>query len=46
MSLKSKRELLAVVQPRYLKANEVEKQRMLDELTSATACHRKHANRP
>ena len=45
MSLKSKRELLAVVRPRYLKASKVEKQKMLDEFTSATGYHRKHAIR-
>lgn len=45
MSLKSKRELLEVVRPRYLKANKVEKQKMLDEFTSATGYHRKHAIR-
>ncbi len=45
MSLKSKRELLEVVRPRYLKANKPEKQKMLDEFTSATGYHRKHAIR-
>lgn len=45
MSLKSKRELLEVVGPRYLKANKVEKQKMLDEYTAATGYHRKHAIR-
>jgi hypothetical protein len=45
MSLKSKRELLEVVRPRYLKANKTEKQKMLDEFTSATGYHRKHAIR-
>jgi hypothetical protein len=45
MSLKSKRELVEVVRPRYLKANKVGKQKMLDELTSATGYHRKHAIR-
>jgi hypothetical protein len=45
MSLKSKRELLEVVRPRYLKAGKVEKQKMLDEFTSATGYHRKHAIR-
>jgi hypothetical protein len=45
MSLKSKRELLEVVRPRYLKAKKVEKQTMLDEFTSATGYHRKHAIR-
>jgi len=45
MSLKSKRELLEVVRPRYLKASKAEKQTMLDEFTSATGYHRKHAIR-
>jgi hypothetical protein len=45
MSLKSKRELFEVLRPRYLKANKVEKQKMLDEFTSATGYHRKHAIR-
>ena len=45
MSLKSKRELLEVVRARYLKANKVEKEKMLDEFTSATGYHRKHAIR-
>lgn len=45
MSLKSKRELLEVVRPRYLKAKKLEKQKMLDEFTCATGYHRKHAIR-
>jgi len=45
MSLKSKRELLEVVRPRYLKAGKLEKQKMLDEFTSATGYHRKYAIR-
>ena len=45
MSLKSKRELLEVVRPRYLKASKVEKQKMLDEFTSASGYHRKYAIR-
>jgi len=45
MSLKSKCELLEVVRPRYLKANKLEKQKILDEFTSATGYHRKHAIR-
>jgi len=45
MSLKSKRELLEVLRPRYLKANKVEKQKMLDEFTSVTGYHRKYAIR-
>ena len=45
MSLKSKNELFEVLRPRYLKANKVEKQKMLDEFTFATGYHRKHAIR-
>jgi hypothetical protein len=45
MSLKSKNELLEAVQPRYLKASKFEKQKILDEFTSATGYHRKHAIR-
>jgi len=45
MSQKSKHELVEVVRPRYLKASRVEKQKILDEFTSATGYHRKHAIR-
>ena len=45
MSLKSKNELLEVVRPRYLKASKFEKQKILDEFTSAAGYHRKHAIR-
>ena len=45
MSQKSKRELLETIRPRYLKANKIEKQKMLDEFTSATGYHRKYAIR-
>jgi hypothetical protein len=45
MSLKSKNELLEVVRPRYRKASKLEKQKILDEFTSATGYHRKHAIR-
>jgi len=45
MSLKSKRELLEVVRPRYLKASKLEKQKILDEFTCATGYHRQHAIR-
>jgi hypothetical protein len=45
MSLNSKRELLAVVRSRYLKANKREKKKILDEFTSATGYHRKYAIR-
>jgi len=45
MSLNSKRERLATLQPRYLKGTKPEKQKMLDEFTSATGYHRKYAIR-
>jgi len=45
MSLKSKNELVEVVRPRYLRARKFEKQKILDEFTSATGYHRKHAIR-
>jgi len=45
MSLNSKRELVEVVRARYLKASKGEKQKILDEFTSATGYHRKHAIR-
>lgn len=45
MSLNSKQELVEVLRPRYLKAGKVEKQKILDEFTSATGYHRKHAIR-
>ncbi len=45
MSLKGKRELLEAVRPRYLKGRKVEKQKILDEFTSVTGYHRKHAIR-
>ena len=45
MSLNSKRELVEVVRPRYLKARKGEKQKILDEFTKATGYHRKHAIR-
>lgn len=45
MSLKSKNELLEVVRPRYLQASKFEKKKILDEFTSATGYHRKHAIR-
>jgi hypothetical protein len=37
MSLKSKRELLEVIQPRYLEASKVDKQKLPDEFTAACA---------
>ncbi len=43
MSLASKRELLAVIQPRYTLANRSQKQQVLDEFVAATGYHRKVA---
>jgi Integrase core domain len=45
MSQRSKRELFAEVQPRYLKAGKAEKQKILDEFTASTGYHRKYAIR-
>lgn len=45
MSQQSKRELLEVLRPRYLKASKVKKQRMLDEFTAVTGYRRKYAIR-
>ena len=45
MSQRSKRELFAEIQPRYLKAKKVQKQKILDEFTAATGYHRKYAVR-
>ena len=43
MSLKSRRELLAVVAPRYQKVGKREKQRILEEFLESTGYGRKHA---
>ena len=43
MSLHSRRELLAVLKPRYRKASRVSKRQMLDEFTAATGYDRKYA---
>lgn len=43
MSRVSKRELVAELRPRYQKAGQVEKQRILDELVATTGYHRKYA---
>jgi hypothetical protein len=45
MSQRSKRELFEEIQPRYLKANKAEKQKILDEFTASTGYHRKYAIR-
>jgi hypothetical protein len=45
MSQQSKRELLAAIRPRYLKAKKAEKVRILDEFVAATGYHRKYAIR-
>ena len=45
MSQRSKRELLEAIRPRYLKANKLGKQRILDEFVAATGYHRKYAIR-
>ncbi len=43
MSMKSKRELLTIVSPRYVTATGAEKQRILDEFIATTGYHRKYA---
>ena len=45
MSQRSKCELFAEIQPRYLKAKKAQKQKILDEFTAATGYHRKYADR-
>ncbi|HML40647.1 MAG TPA: transposase family protein [Bellilinea sp.] len=45
MSQGSKRELLATIQPRYLKAGRKDKQKILDEFVAVTGYHRKYAIR-
>jgi hypothetical protein len=45
MSQRSKRELLEVIHPRYLKARRSEKKIILDEFVAATGYHRKYATR-
>jgi hypothetical protein len=45
MSQRSKRELLEVVQPRYLKASRKGKTQILNEFVAATGYHRKYAIR-
>lgn len=43
MSIKSKRELLTTVSPRYVTATGMDKQRILDEFVATTGYHRKYA---
>ncbi len=43
MSMKSKRELLTTVSPRYVTATGTEKRRILDEFVATTGYHRKYA---
>jgi len=43
MTRQSKRELIEKLRPRYLKASKKEKGAMLDMVTCAIGCHRKHA---
>jgi hypothetical protein len=45
MSQRSKRELFAEIQPRYLKAKKTVKRQILDEFTASTGYHRKYAIR-
>ena len=45
MSHLSKKELLEVIRPRYLKATRKEKRQILDEFIAATGYHRKYAIR-
>ena len=45
MTLQSKRELLEVTNPRYLKASKARKTQILDEFIAATGYHRKYAIR-
>jgi hypothetical protein len=45
MSQRSKRELIAAIRPRYLKATKAGKAQILDEFVATTGCHRKYAIR-
>ncbi|MCJ7624072.1 MAG: ISNCY family transposase [Anaerolineaceae bacterium] len=45
MTLRSKRELLEMMHPRYLKASKARKTQILDEFIAATGYHRKYAIR-
>jgi hypothetical protein len=43
MSQRSKREMIEVIRPRYLKANKAGKEQILDEFIATTGYHRKYA---
>ena len=45
MSQRSKREMIEIIQPRYLKANKAGKAQILDEFIANTGYHRKYAIR-
>lgn len=45
MSQRSKREMIAAIRPRYLKANKAGKEQILNELIATTGYHRKYAIR-
>lgn len=45
MSQRSKRELVEAIHPRYLKADRIGKEQILDEFVAATGYHRKYAIR-
>ena len=45
MSQRSKREMIAVIRPRYLEANKAGKKQILDEFVETTGYHRKYAIR-
>jgi hypothetical protein len=45
LSQRSKREMIEAYRPRYLKANKVGKEQLLDEFIATTGYHRKYAIR-
>jgi len=45
MNLNNKRELLETMQPKYLKANKLEKQKVPNKISTVTRYHRKHSIR-
>ena len=45
MSQRSKREMIAAIQPRYMQASKTEKKQILDEFVATTGYHRKYAIR-